>query len=284
MDKREQKMVLERFLLHHGIELLTFARANAYAKRVQRFFPALARASNPDEKPWRAPLVAHLAEQIAKIDPASVKKDETARPFFVAKKYRKKVNRAREFLFSGEWRELRFEVLRERGRQCECCGAKPPDVRIEVDHIKPTSKRWDLRLDKNNLQVLCRACNHGKGNRSADDFRAEKSGIGSQKRVSRGTLALDRSRRRSATMFRMTQPILPTETPEIPDKPVGRQHALTRWRNRKGLSFAKFGNLVGASKSMVLRWEAGQIPTPLYMIRIMAVTKREVTANDWYDL
>lgn len=85
-------------------------------------------------------------------------------------------------------------------------------------------------------------------------------------------------------MFRMTQPPLPTETPEIPDKPLGRQHALTRWRNRKGLSFAKFGNLVGASKSMVLRWEAGQIPTPLYMIRIMAVTKRDVTANDWYDL
>lgn len=85
-------------------------------------------------------------------------------------------------------------------------------------------------------------------------------------------------------MFRMAQPNPLTETPDIPDKPVGRQHALTRWRERKGLSLNGFGKLVGASKSMVLRWETGQIPGRDYMLRIMAVTKRDVTANDWYDL
>jgi 5-methylcytosine-specific restriction endonuclease McrA len=45
------------------------------------------------------------------------------------------------------------------------------DQRIEVDHIKPLSKHWDLRLRKDNLQVLCRDCNRGKGNRHFDDFR-----------------------------------------------------------------------------------------------------------------
>lgn len=36
-------------------------------------------------------------------------------------------------------------------------------VRIVVDHIKPISKHWHLRLDPDNLQVLCNDCNKGKG-------------------------------------------------------------------------------------------------------------------------
>ncbi len=34
---------------------------------------------------------------------------------------------------------------------------------MNVDHIKPPSPRWDLRLDRRNLQTACASCNWGKG-------------------------------------------------------------------------------------------------------------------------
>lgn len=83
-----------------------------------------------------------------------------------------------EFYKSWEWRTLRMEVLKEHGRACQCCGAEPgmktssgEAVRICVDHIKPLSKFWHLRLDRTNLQVLCDECNMGKGNWDQTDFR-----------------------------------------------------------------------------------------------------------------
>jgi 5-methylcytosine-specific restriction endonuclease McrA len=84
-----------------------------------------------------------------------------------------------EFYKSWEWRTLRMEVLKEQGRSCQCCGSEPgmttaagDPVSICVDHIKPLSKFWNLRLDKKNLQVLCDECNQGKGNWDQTDFRA----------------------------------------------------------------------------------------------------------------
>ncbi len=83
-----------------------------------------------------------------------------------------------EFYKSWEWRTLRMEVLKEHGRACQCCGAEPgmktasgDPVRICVDHIKPLSKFWHLRLERKNLQVLCDECNQGKGNWDQTDFR-----------------------------------------------------------------------------------------------------------------
>jgi len=83
-----------------------------------------------------------------------------------------------EFYKSWEWRTLRMEVIKQHGRNCQCCGATPNDldmagkpVRIVVDHIKPISKHWHLRLDRSNLQVLCDECNMGKGNWDETDFR-----------------------------------------------------------------------------------------------------------------
>lgn len=83
-----------------------------------------------------------------------------------------------EFYASWEWRTLRMEVLKEQGATCNCCGASKGDrdmagkpVKIVVDHIKPLSKHWHLRLDKSNLQVLCDECNMGKGNWDETDFR-----------------------------------------------------------------------------------------------------------------
>ena len=76
------------------------------------------------------------------------------------------------FYASWEWKRLSFDVKLERGRKCECCGAKAPDVRINTDHIKPIRHHWHLRLDKANLQILCEDCNMGKGSRDESDFRA----------------------------------------------------------------------------------------------------------------
>ena len=83
-----------------------------------------------------------------------------------------------EFYKSWEWRTLRMEAIHKHGNACQCCGASPAHkdaagkpVRICVDHIKPISKYWELRLDPSNLQILCDECNQGKGNWSETDFR-----------------------------------------------------------------------------------------------------------------
>jgi 5-methylcytosine-specific restriction endonuclease McrA len=77
-----------------------------------------------------------------------------------------------DFYFSLEWRRLRFDVIMERGRVCDACGAAPKNKsRIHVDHIKPRSKYPELELKKENLQILCDDCNIGKGARYEVDFR-----------------------------------------------------------------------------------------------------------------
>jgi hypothetical protein len=84
-----------------------------------------------------------------------------------------------DFYSSWEWRTLRLEAIKKHGRACQCCGATPGmadaagnPVRICVDHIKPLSKYWALRLEPSNLQILCDECNMGKGNWDETDFRA----------------------------------------------------------------------------------------------------------------
>lgn len=83
-----------------------------------------------------------------------------------------------EFYKSWEWRTLRMEAIKQHGRSCQCCGATPgmfdaagQPVRICVDHIKPISKHWNLRLQLTNLQILCDECNQGKGNWDETDYR-----------------------------------------------------------------------------------------------------------------
>lgn len=77
--------------------------------------------------------------------------------------------RIRHFYQSFEWRKLRYQTIRRYGRKCMCCGAV--DKPIHVDHIKPLRKYWELRLDPDNLQILCEDCNHGKGNWDETDYR-----------------------------------------------------------------------------------------------------------------
>ena len=82
------------------------------------------------------------------------------------------------FYKSWDWRTLRMQALKKHGARCQCCGATKNSidisgnqVRIVVDHIQPLAKRWDLRLDLENLQILCDECNMGKGAWDRTDWR-----------------------------------------------------------------------------------------------------------------
>ncbi len=56
------------------------------------------------------------------------------------------------------------------------------------------------------------------------------------------------------------------------------------WREREGLTQAEMGERLGVSQVAVGRYETGRTPKEPVMIRIIKVTKGEVTPNDYYGL
>lgn len=56
----------------------------------------------------------------------------------------------------------RFEIFRRDSFTCQYCGKRGPTVRLEVDHIVPTSKGGPD--DDGNLLTACFECNRGKSN------------------------------------------------------------------------------------------------------------------------
>jgi hypothetical protein len=64
-------------------------------------------------------------------------------------------------------KKIRFEVFKRDTFTCQYCGAKAPDVILEVDHIDPVSKGGDN--DLLNLITSCKACNAGKSDRQLSD-------------------------------------------------------------------------------------------------------------------
>ena len=64
-------------------------------------------------------------------------------------------------------KSVRFEVFKRDKFTCQYCGAKAPDVILEVDHIQPVSKGGTD--DIFNLITACRACNSGKGDRQLSE-------------------------------------------------------------------------------------------------------------------
>jgi 5-methylcytosine-specific restriction endonuclease McrA len=69
------------------------------------------------------------------------------------------------FYRSPEWKRIRYEVLTKSPRCRHCGTSAAAGAKMNVDHKKPLSKRWDLRLKRANLQTLCASCNWGKGGR-----------------------------------------------------------------------------------------------------------------------
>jgi hypothetical protein len=57
----------------------------------------------------------------------------------------------------------RFEIFKRDGFTCQYCGAHPPDVVLEVDHIVPVAAGGGD--EDTNLVTACFACNRGKAAR-----------------------------------------------------------------------------------------------------------------------
>lgn len=99
----------------------------------------------------------------------------------VLKKAKRKEAKSRlAFYDSWDWKKARYQILQKYGPRCMLCGSTRADldldgnpVRIVVDHIKPLSKHWHLRLDPENLQILCNDCNKGKGAWDETDYRPQ---------------------------------------------------------------------------------------------------------------
>ena len=73
-----------------------------------------------------------------------------------------------DFYSSAEWKKLRAWALKKYGRKCRSCGSTSD---IEVDHILPRSLYPKLKLNKDNVQILCSSCNKVKSNVYVDDLR-----------------------------------------------------------------------------------------------------------------
>jgi hypothetical protein len=62
---------------------------------------------------------------------------------------------------------LRFDIFKRDGFTCQYCGSQPPDVVLQIDHIKPVIK--DGTNDEMNLVSSCEDCNLGKGKKLLDN-------------------------------------------------------------------------------------------------------------------
>lgn len=83
----------------------------------------------------------------------------------------------KDFYKSEPWLRLRYLTIRRYGGKCQCCGQRPTYWNpLNVDHIKPVSRFPWLRLDPENLQVLCSECNIGKSNIDCTDWREYEQG------------------------------------------------------------------------------------------------------------
>ena len=68
-----------------------------------------------------------------------------------------------QFYNSTAWRTLSAKYTQDKGYRCELCGR----VATEVHHKKPiqTEQGWILRLDYDNLELLCVDCHNERHER-----------------------------------------------------------------------------------------------------------------------
>jgi 5-methylcytosine-specific restriction protein A len=62
--------------------------------------------------------------------------------------------------YDADWRRVRDDVLRDEPF-CRACGPNVISLAVEVDHVTPLA-HGGARLDRANLQPLCRECHQSK--------------------------------------------------------------------------------------------------------------------------
>jgi hypothetical protein len=67
----------------------------------------------------------------------------------------------------GILKKIRFEVFKRDSFTCQYCGAKAPNVVLEVDHLEPVAEGGTD--DILNLITSCKPCNSGKSDRKLSD-------------------------------------------------------------------------------------------------------------------
>ena len=77
-------------------------------------------------------------------------------------------NETKPFPRVGISKRLRFEVFKRDGFECAYCGATPPSVILELDHVTPISQGGLTEID--NLVTACFSCNRGKANILLDNI------------------------------------------------------------------------------------------------------------------
>ena len=65
-------------------------------------------------------------------------------------------------------KKLRFDVFKRDGFICAYCGATPPSVVLQVDHINPVANGGLNDID--NLITSCQPCNLGKGAKTLESI------------------------------------------------------------------------------------------------------------------
>ena len=58
---------------------------------------------------------------------------------------------------------LRYKILKRDRNTCQSCGARAPEVELEVDHKIPVSRGGTD--EESNLITKCKDCNRGKSNK-----------------------------------------------------------------------------------------------------------------------
>ena len=96
-----------------------------------------------------------VAELLKDMKQAQIYKEKEEEEYIKTKKFREterlKVNKA-----------MRFRIFKRDKFTCQYCGRKPPEVILQVDHMKPISKGG--KSTENNMKTACRDCNIGKFN------------------------------------------------------------------------------------------------------------------------
>lgn len=122
----------------------------------------------PPPKHWKRALILGWPMP----ETAKERREKVAKKHEDKRKKGAKKFRIDAFYSTKEWKQVRYLALKQCGARCQCCGASAADgARLNVDHIKPRGRYPELALHLSNLQVLCGACNAGKGGWDETDWR-----------------------------------------------------------------------------------------------------------------